>query len=381
MATLEWHEMLRAKVGGYSDVAGVNVFDSEGTLINSSETWPVPEIKIADRTFFKAFKSGSAAVPVLIELVQSRFSRSWATVISCKVTGPNGEFLGLVTRAITPAHFEKFFASVALGENASISMYHSDGTLLARYPHVDEMIGRSFKTGLIHQQVLSKTDHGTRRLTSPVDGRDRLASARALRNFPISIIATTTVAAALADWRQQTRFLTGVAALSVLIIVVMLFLIVRKLLQHHQLEKQRLDTAIDNMTQGLLLFNSSQRLVVCNQRYIEMFGVSTDVVKPGCTIRELLQHRKETGSFTGDVDEYCSILFHKMTQGKIFQTILDTPDGGSIQVFYRPLPDGGWVTTLNHGAPACRGAYHASGALRRVDGFAEPGAVPRATQA
>ena len=56
MATLEWHEVLRARVAGYSDVAGVNVFDSEGTLINSSEAWPVPEIKIADRAFFKAFK-------------------------------------------------------------------------------------------------------------------------------------------------------------------------------------------------------------------------------------------------------------------------------------------------------------------------------------
>src|ERR1035438_331601 len=108
------------------------------------------------------------------------------------------------------------------------------------------MIGRSFKTGLMHRTVLSKTDHGTIRLTSLVDGRDRLASARALRGFPISIIATTTVAAALADWQQQTRLLIGGAGLSVFIIVAILFLIVRKLLQQNQLEKQRLDTAIDN---------------------------------------------------------------------------------------------------------------------------------------
>ena len=42
MATLEWHEVLRVRAEGYSDVAGVNLFDSEGMLINSSETWPVP---------------------------------------------------------------------------------------------------------------------------------------------------------------------------------------------------------------------------------------------------------------------------------------------------------------------------------------------------
>jgi diguanylate cyclase (GGDEF)-like protein len=347
MSTLEMHEALRAKVSGHSDVAGVNVFDSEGVLINSSETWPVPDMKISDRAFFKAFKSGSAVTPVLVELVKSRFSNEWATVISRRIAGPKGEFLGLVTRAVSPANLEKYFATMALGDGAAISMYHHDGTLLARYPHIEAMIGRNFAAGPVHQQILSRSDHGTIRLISPVDGMDRLASARALTDFPISIIATTTVAAALADWREQTGFLIAVAGLSVLVIAAILFLVVRKLSQQHQMEKQRLDTAINNMTQGLLLFDSSQRLVVCNQRYIEMSGVSTDVAKPGCTIRELLEHRKEIGSFRGDVDEYCSTLLHKMAQGKIFQTILDSADGGWIQVLYRPLSHGGgWVATL-----------------------------------
>src|SRR5712672_68738 len=79
---------------------------------------------------------------------------------------------------------------------------------------------------------------------------------------------------------------------------------------------------------------------------MEMFGVSTEVVKPGCTIHDLLNHRREIGSFKGDVDAYCATLFRKMAQGEIFQTILETADGGSIQVSYRPLPRGGWVTTL-----------------------------------
>ena len=63
LATLEWHEVLRTKVGAYSDIAGVNLFDERGTLVNSSEAWPVPEVSIADRAFFKAFKSGTANTP------------------------------------------------------------------------------------------------------------------------------------------------------------------------------------------------------------------------------------------------------------------------------------------------------------------------------
>ena len=68
----------------------------------------------------------------------------------------------------------------------------------------------------------------------------------------------------------------------------MLFLIVRQLSrQHHAsrqrltLEKERLDAAVNNMSQGLLLFDRSERLVICNQRYIAMYGLSGDVIKPG----------------------------------------------------------------------------------------------------
>jgi diguanylate cyclase (GGDEF)-like protein len=346
MSSPDIHVMLRAKIGGLSYVGGVNLFDSDGALINSSSVWPVPAINVADRAYFTTFKSDPQSPSLLVEPVYSRITGVWTTILAQKLTGPNGEFLGAIGRGIEAASFEKFFASVALGEGAAISMYHGDGTLLARYPHVDAMIGSNFRNGVVHQQVLAKSEHGTTRLMSPFDGQDRLASARKLNNFPISIVATTTVDAALVDWREQIWFLVAVAGLSVLAIVALLFLVVRKLLQQHQFEKQRLDTAINNMTQGLLMFDSSRRLVVANQRYIEMFGVSTDVVKPGCTMYGLLNHRKEIGSFTGDVDKFCANLFFKLAQGKIFQTIMDTTGGGSIQVMYRPLPRGGWVTTL-----------------------------------
>ena len=91
---------------------------------------------------------------MLVEPVYSRITGAWTTVIARKVTGPKGEFLGVIGRGIEPANFEKFFATVALGPGASIAMHHSDGTLLARYPHVAEMIGKNFKTGPAAQQQI-----------------------------------------------------------------------------------------------------------------------------------------------------------------------------------------------------------------------------------
>jgi diguanylate cyclase (GGDEF)-like protein len=333
-----------------SYVGGINLFDSDGRLINSSEAWPPPAVNVADRAYFKTFKSAPQSPLVLVEPVHSRVTGAWTTVLARKLIGPDGEFLGAVGRGIEPAHFEKFFASVALGEDAAISMFHRNGTLLARYPHVDEMIGRNFASGPLFEQVLSKADHGTTRIDSPLDGQNRLGSVRELTNFPVVMIATTTISAALADWREQIRFLIGVAGLSAFVIVIMLFLIVRQLSRQHQatqrhltLEKQRLDTAVNNMTQGLLLFDSSQRVVVCNQRYIEMYGLSPSVIKPGCAFRDVILHRKQTGSFNGDVDQYCSGILRDMPLGKAAITV--TTDGRSIQIANRPLADGGWVAT------------------------------------
>jgi PAS domain-containing protein len=54
-----------------------------------------------------------------------------------------------------------------------------------------------------------------------------------------------------------------------------------------QKQKLQLDMALTNMSQGLLMFDSSARLVVCNRRYIEMYGLSPEVAKPGAQLHNL----------------------------------------------------------------------------------------------
>ena len=68
-----------------------------------------------------------------------------------------------------------------------------------------------------------------------------------------------------------------------------------------KLEEQtfRLDMAVNNMSHGLLLFDASEHIVVCNRRYIEMYGLSPDIVKPGCTFRDLIRHRQQVGATVG----------------------------------------------------------------------------------
>jgi len=110
-------------------------------------------------------------------------------------------------------------------------------------------------------------------------------------------------------------------------------------------QNMRFDIAINNMVQGLLLYDSLGRLIVCNRRYIEMYGLSPDVVKPGLAFRDLILHRKETGSFKGDVDVFCSSVWRSVAMGKVTHNVVETTDGRSIQIVNKPLVKGGWVTT------------------------------------
>ncbi|MGY3490147.1 diguanylate cyclase (GGDEF)-like protein [Bradyrhizobium sp. USDA 4011] len=350
MSAADIHAMLKSKMDALSNVGRLNVFDADGMLINSSGDWPLPQVSIADRSYFQIFKSSPYSPDMLVAPVVSRVSGVWTTAITRKVTGPRGEFLGVLVRGVEPATFEKFFSTVALGEGAAISMHHRDGTLLARYPHVEEMIGKNFRTGPAGQQQVFELPQSTSRLTSPVDGKDRLVSSRALTKFPIVVVATTTTAAALANWREQIGMLIAVTAASVLAIAILLTLVVRKLLQQHRtqqqrltLEKLRLDTAVNNMTQGLLLFDAAQRLVICNKRYIEMYGLSADVIRPGCSFRDVIVHRYLTGSFQGDVERYVNLVLRDV--GIRNTMVIATPDGRSIQIVNEPLADGGWLAT------------------------------------
>ena len=110
-------------------------------------------------------------------------------------------------------------------------------------------------------------------------------------------------------------------------------------------QKLKLDTAVENMVQGLVLFDADQCLVQWNRRFIDMFGLSPDVVKAGCSVLELLKHRKDIGGFAGDPEAYCQRHLARVAEGESWSAVLDLPDGRSIRIVNRPLADGGWVST------------------------------------
>ncbi len=110
-------------------------------------------------------------------------------------------------------------------------------------------------------------------------------------------------------------------------------------------QEHQLDIVLNNISQGVCMFNSSQRLVVFNQRYLQMYNLSADVVRPGCTLRELIGHRQAAGLLQDDPEEYCRNILEHNSQEKTLVLVTELADGRCIEMVHQPLPDGGWVVT------------------------------------
>jgi len=104
--------------------------------------------------------------------------------------------------------------------------------------------------------------------------------------------------------------------------------------------------ALNNMTQGVVLFDSAGRLIVSNDRYRAMYGLSGAIVKPGARLEDIVRHRFQSGSLHRDPAQYCAELMENMAAGKAVSFVTEGPDGRAISVVNRAIPGGSyWVGT------------------------------------
>ncbi|HEU4662311.1 MAG TPA: PAS-domain containing protein [Pseudolabrys sp.] len=138
----------------------------------------------------------------------------------------------------------------------------------------------------------------------------------------------------------------GTTAISALLAAVLAMILAEALLAREmRLNNARMRSALDNMSQGLCMFDGAERLMVCNTPYLRMYDLSPEVVKPGCTLEQLLEYRTAKGTFTDDPAAYRQQLLAKMTGGQVTSTEVKSADGHLICVVNRPMAGGGWVAT------------------------------------
>jgi len=110
-------------------------------------------------------------------------------------------------------------------------------------------------------------------------------------------------------------------------------------------QNTRFDAALSNMSQGLVMFDADACVVICNQRYIAMYGLEADDIRPGRTLRYLLERRTARGTFSGDPEHFVGRLCATIKAGQTTTEFVELDDGRTIAIVSQPMADGGWVAT------------------------------------
>jgi diguanylate cyclase (GGDEF)-like protein len=176
----------------------------------------------------------------------------------------------------------------------------------------------------------------------PMRGTQRLialllvaqAAATVLRGF--NGVQTETITGFLTTPAQMLILLVSLAASFLLALLLAILT--------SQQTNALLAATLDNLNQGVAMFDAEQKLIICNDRYGEIYGLTADEVRPGTALKTIVRRRIARGIFSGGGPaEYFRERTAPVLRASV--NLQHLSDGRSIAVSRRPTHGGGWVTT------------------------------------
>ena len=338
-----YHSLLD-RLSRLSQAAFIALIDNDGKVVVTTQKWPTPSIDISDRDYFQFFKTIDDNHIYVGRPVPDRTTGLRTIFFAKRINDANNTFLGVILVGVKLSYFQDIYNSIRSLPDQTFLMLRNDGTLILRYPDPSDRGGTKMPTQSPWYRVVSQGG-GTFRSPGYFDTKARLVAVRPLSDYPIVIDVSISEAAALAGWRDHAIAI-GTGALLVIVCSVFLLLALIKYIGRFLDERVKVDAALSSMLQGLVMFDSSARLVVCNQRYLDMYGLSSDIVKTGCAFDEILACRIKGHTFSADnIQAFISDLRTKLNSGATVRRFENLPDGRIISIVHHPTMDGGWVTS------------------------------------
>jgi diguanylate cyclase (GGDEF)-like protein len=367
MKSIEVHQDLARRILGLPHIAALSLHDRNGTLINFSRSWPAPQIDVRNRDFIRVLLAPNPPKTVISEPLQSNSTGKSTIYFSRRFENSNGELIAIVVSSVVGDYFEQLFAKIGSKSDDAFGLYRGDGMLLARYPHANSKVGTTFGRTENYNRMLGVVDHGVARLTSAFDGKDRLVAGHTVEHYPLIITVSDSVESTFKDWRNEAVAFGSVIGVLELVIAMTVLLAVRHLRAYELLQVAeaartcaeerehgarrlhaqglRFDTALNNMLQGLLMFDHAGLLLVFNRRFCKLFGIPESELTPGMTYDALTERVLAAGSVS--IEEMREIRRRRVEltdRNEHSTAIWELANDRIFAVTYQPMADG-WLAT------------------------------------
>ncbi|HEV2593795.1 MAG TPA: sensor domain-containing diguanylate cyclase [Sphingomicrobium sp.] len=215
------------------------VMDRAGNIILDSHSYPPRRGNFSDREYFR-FQRDAPKDPGLYfsKPFHARLQgRAWSISVSRRISAPDGSFAGIVHVTVNLDYLRRRFQQVLLGSKGSISLFRTDGIMLARTLDGDSQVGKDWHD-LPLFQYLKKSDTGGFHVEATIDGVSRTYAYRRVGNLPLVVAVGESDKEALAPWRAKVRILAFIYVMMAVSVLGLTGLFVRELQRRRNAEQQ-----------------------------------------------------------------------------------------------------------------------------------------------
>jgi PAS domain S-box-containing protein len=215
MTTEEVHRFFADRLAALPQADGIGLVDVDGRMINGSRLWPMPRLDVSDRDYYRHFRDHDDPGVFISDPVRNRLTGARSFFLARRIDGPHEEFLGIAVGVIKINYFEEFYRAITLQDGGSVTLLRRDGTILARHPRIENLIGQKLSTQSAWYSIIDRGG-GKYRTAGYIDGVARLVATRPLRDYPLAVAVTVAESAALAPWRAFAFFVGAGTVCSVI---------------------------------------------------------------------------------------------------------------------------------------------------------------------
>jgi diguanylate cyclase (GGDEF)-like protein/PAS domain S-box-containing protein len=104
------------------------------------------------------------------------------------------------------------------------------------------------------------------------------------------------------------------------------------------------EIAFEAISVGISVFDASERMVCCNRRFSEIHHLHPDILAPGLRLSEIVEHWAAAGTAPMEPRAYLAWVRSLNANAELNTATKELPDGRSLLISHRRLPDGGCVS-------------------------------------
>ena len=206
-------------------VVQLGVADENGEL-TATNIVPFVKANVADREHFQVHRQQDTGVLFVSKPLVGRASGKWSIQLSRRVNKADGSFGGIAVASIDPYYFAGFYRQLNLGQASSIALVGRDHIVRVRQSGSEVAIGQDFRNSEVIRRV-AVSEVGSFTARSPVDGINRIYSYRALREYPLIVVAGVSEVQVFSDLNQRiTVYYWVCGAMSLVIVMFVAILLV-----------------------------------------------------------------------------------------------------------------------------------------------------------